>query len=219
LPLPNIVAIGGEALKNVCLEGGYPKKCLVEVEALRYLEFNEDNHSKSGVHSIRSELQRVLVIGDYLSSNTSMQMNLLNQISEKLERFDLTVKPHPACPVEYEDYPKLKFTLSDRPISELAKKFDIAYTTNLTSAVLDAYSAGLKIISVLDPASLNLSPMRGISGIRFVSSSLDLHYALVEAQSLDYKDFKRVKFFYADPTLTRWRALLSNNRNNSHSNL
>ena len=40
----------------------------------------------------------------------------------------------------------------------------------LTSAAVDAYCAGLRVISVLDPTALNLSPLRGFDEVRYVSS-------------------------------------------------
>ena len=55
--------------------------------------------------------------------------------------------------------------------------FDIAFTSSVTSAAVDVYSAGLKVISALDPESLNL-PLRGVEGVRFVSSSDMLREAL-----------------------------------------
>ena len=138
-------------------------------------------------------------------------MNFLREIAGELSNLELTVKPHPACPINPADYTEINFEISDQPLSDLLNLFDVAYTSCLTSAAVDAYCAGLQVISVLDPTALNLSPLRGITGVKFVSSARDLHNALLEISSQSHEDAKRINYFYVDPSLPRWRALISGN--------
>ena len=209
LPRPDFVAVGGDAINNTYLDGGYPSDCLIKVEALRYLQFEGSSNNVGGTKSVHSKRRKILVIGDYLYSNTFLQMDLLNKLGEELIEYDLTIKPHPACPISFSSFQNLKFKVSDKPIHELVHKFDIAYTSCFTTAALDAYGAGLKIISVLDPTTLNLSPLRGIKGVQFVSSEDDLRKALLTASINIKGNYKRVNYFHTEPSLPRWRKLLS----------
>ena len=136
-------------------------------------------------------------------------MRLLREIADDFSNIELTVKAHPGCPIDVADYPELKLKLSDQPLSDLIGHFDIAFTSSVTSAAVDVYSAGLKVISALDPESLNLSPLRGVEGVRFVSSSDMLREAL-RAACLKDDEAPGIQYFNVDSLLQRWRALFSN---------
>ena len=209
LPMPDSVVTNGNFVKKSYLEGGYPARDLIQVEALRYLYLGEVVQIQTGLRSTSSKQLRILVLGEYLSSNTMFQMRLLREIADELSKFKLTVKAHPFCPIDVADYPELKLELSDQPLSDLIGHFDIAFTGSVTSAAVDVYSAGLKVISALDPESLNLSPLRGVEGVRFVSSSDMLREALRAACLKDEKSPERIQYFNVDPSLPCWRALLS----------
>ena len=196
--------------KKAYLEGGYPARDLTQVEALRYLYLGEVDHIQTGLRSTSSKQLQILVLGDYLSSNVAFQMRLLREIADDFSNIELTVKAHPGCPIDVADYPELKLKLSDQPLSDLIGHFDIAFTSSVTSAAVDVYSAGLKVISALDPESLNLSPLRGVEGVRFVSSSDMLREALRAACLKDDEGSESIQYFNVDPLLQRWRALLSN---------
>ena len=67
----------------------------------------------------------------------------------------------------------------------------------------------MKVISALDPESLNLSPLRGVEGVRFVSSSDMLREALRAACLKDDEGSESIQYFNVDPLL-QLAALLSN---------
>jgi len=77
-----------------------------------------------------------------------------------------------------------------------------------TSAAVDAYFAGVPIVSVLDLNTLNLIPLRGCEGVLFASTPEKLAAALASpAAALRTRD-DRHKFFTLDPELPRWRKLI-----------
>lgn len=211
LPRPDFLAVSGHYNKEKYQEGGYPENELTEVEALRYLYLSELSQFKSKSQLLSTKPRRVLVLGDYLFANTFYQMGLLGGIGEELSNFELTVKPHPACPICAKDYPELKFNLSNQPLAELLKYFDTVYTSNVTSSAVDAYIAGLKVISILNPRTLNFNPLSGIAGIDFVSSVEELRDALLKEPSNIDEEVSRVKYFNIDASLPRWLDLLSYN--------
>ena len=213
LPMPNNVAVSGDAIKRAYVEGGYPQEDLVEVEALRYLHLDKSIKKKFRLKSSFTKRRQVLVVGDYLPSNTTLQMNFLREIVDEISNIELTVKAHPACPIDASDYPELKFKVLNKSLSDIENRFDIAFTSSLTSASLDAYCAGLIVVSVLDPTTLNLSPLRGIKEVRFISSAKGLRHALLEERLQNDKNENRVKFFNINSSLACWKALISSNLN------
>ena len=209
LPMPDLVAVSGDSVKDAYLEGGYPAECLVRVEALRYLYLEKIDEKEIVSKSFSGKPSKILILGDYLASNTLLQMKLLREIAADLSNIELMVKSHPICPIVVADYPELKLQLLDQPLSDLLRHFDIAYTSSVTSAAVDAYSAGLRVISVLGPTTLNLSPLRGVAGVEFVSSSEMLRDALLETPSRSVDAHERIHYFNVDSSLPRWQALLT----------
>lgn len=209
LPLPDQVALNGPAALDAYRAGGYPEDDMVEVEALRYLHLAEDKTVRDPVLRPTAEPLRVLVLGDFVPSNTQLQMRLLEKAAHSLPadtRF--IVKPHPNCPVRSAEYPSLRLQVKMDAISSLLGGCDVAYTSSTTSAAVDAYCAGVPVISVLDPKILNLSPLRGCDGVLFVSTPEELANALISAAFIAHPTTKQKDFFTLDYNLPRWRNLL-----------
>ena len=204
LPLPDLVALNGPAARDVFINGGYPPPRIVEVEALRYLHL-----ATPAVPVARASAPlRVLVLGDYVSASTRQQMRWLAGAASLLPvdtRY--TVKPHPACPINTEDYPTIELRLTDARLDQLLGDCDVAYTSNMTSAAVDAYSFGVPVVSVLDGEAFNISPLRGnTDAVKYVTNADELAQALASARhpgAANQRDY-----FHLDKKLPRWRQLL-----------
>jgi surface carbohydrate biosynthesis protein (TIGR04326 family) len=208
LPRPDHVAISGVLAQKAYEEGMYRLEELIEVEALRYL-YLDRNMSKKKYPRLSEERVQILVLGDYLFSDTVHQMNLLQEVTSEITNIELTVKPHPACPIHASHFPRLNFKVTTQRLSDLVELFDVAYVSGLTSAAVDAYNSGLKVITVLNPRALNLSPLRGLSGVRFISTSLELRKALLD-DHIDIDKFdERACGFNTDSSLPKWMSLIS----------
>ncbi len=209
-PAPDLVAINGKASTDAYIAGGYPADDLVQVEALRYLHLDRalKKHS-TGIPVSKKDL-RVLVVCDYLLSHTKLQMRLLELAVKHLSSaIIIVIKPHPATPMNINDYPSLKISVVVDPIPKLIAEFDVVYTSSVTSVAVDAYCAGIPVISVLDPNTLNLSPLRGFSDVFFVSSAEELSRVLLSIQTAPPVLKANKSFFITDNKLPRWIKLLS----------
>ena len=206
LPLPSRIAVNGPVAKDAYLQGGYPSEQLVDVEAIRYLHLeNKDEQCNSSCDKVGKH--SLLVLGEYLLENTVLQMSILEKAVVDLSAWKIVIKPHPICPIDLDDYPSLtsiNASVTDQPISELLPVFNVAYTSQVTSAAVDAYCSGLSIVSALDPAVLNMSPLLGVDGVQFITNSEELIVALrntgIQAEPKQY--------FYLDSDLPRWKRLL-----------
>ena len=75
--MPKKVAFNGPMQRDAYKNGGYPEDDLVEVEALRYLHLSDTIVEAASATTSKNGPMRVLVLGDYMISNTQRQMNLL----------------------------------------------------------------------------------------------------------------------------------------------
>ena len=78
-------------------------------------------------------------------------------------------------------------------LDDILNDYDIAYAGNSTSASVDAYLKGMRVIVILDEFQLNVSPLRSRENVNFVSTPNQLAKALsYPAESIrqdDVKDF------------------------------
>jgi surface carbohydrate biosynthesis protein (TIGR04326 family) len=111
--------------------------------------------------------------------------------------------------VESAAYPSLQLRIVGDPLPKIMQDADIAYAGNTTSAAVDAYLAGLPVVVMLDETELNYSPLRGKTGVRFVTTPRELAQALEEAPRTNRDSVSASNdFFFLDPELPRWRRLL-----------
>jgi surface carbohydrate biosynthesis protein (TIGR04326 family) len=206
LPRPDKVAVNGKLMHKNYLDGEYKQSELIDVEALRYLYLNTDDKKINDDLKIDDIL--LLVLGDYLSENTHLQMQLLEEAYPSFStNITILVKPHRNCPIIPSKYPRLKMEVTNDSISGLLPKCNIAYTSNVTSAAIEAYCANVPVISALDPQMLNMSPLLGIDGVDFISSPAELVSA-INKNKIGIKRIEPEEIFWLNPTLAKWKKLL-----------
>ena len=96
---------------------------------------------------------------------------------------------------------ELRIELTDNVI------VDINYPK--TSANIDIYLFGLPIIIYRDLSLLNFSPLRGISGARFVNTSDELANSLRDAMQKRGHNNNNDTVFWMDKGLLKWKRLVS----------
>lgn len=209
LPMPDQVALNGSAMMREYQKSGYPSSQILKVEALRYLHITT---SSSQIKSIKNKVHKqlkVLVLGDYLARNTHQMMLFLEKVVKlPPKNLILVVKPHPNCPIRPTDYPGLKMKIKTEPIHSLLVDCDVAYTSAVTSAALDAYCAGVPVVSVRDRKTLNLSPLRNSKGVHFISTPEELKEALNKVKRRNKRIKIKKSFFYVNKNIPRWKKIL-----------
>ena len=207
LPLPEKVGVNGPAAMAAHRRCGYPTEQVIEVEALRYLYLDDLQSRQNVANEAPTASLRVLVLGDYLAPVARRQMQWLCDAATLLPRDTrYTVKPHPACAIKAEDYPSLEMKVTASPLSELLIECDAAFTSNLTSAAVDAYCAEVQVVSVLDGNAFNMSPLRDLTGVVYVTGPEELAKALSNARTRGKVHAE--PYFCLGEDLPRWRVLL-----------
>ena len=97
--------------------------------------------------------------------------------------------------------------MTNTPLGELLANYDVVFTSNITSAAVDAHCSGVPVVQMLDGSTFNISPLRGLTGVVYVTNPTELAETLRTAPHR-----KRVvaePYFYLDKELPRWRKLLN----------
>lgn len=208
LPLPDKVALNSAVATAAYLKGGYPANKIVEVEALRYMymtDFAEVLIKKD--NEDHDDFLKILILGDYLPGVTKRQMQWLVEAASLLPPETCYIlKPHPACAVLPKDYPSLQFHVANESLQKLLAACDVAFVSNITSAAVDAYCAGVPVVSALDGKSLNMSPLRGMGGVVYVTGPKELADVLGNIRKYEGRVAK--PYFCLDKELPRWKKLL-----------
>lgn len=209
MPQADLMALNGKAAVDAYLRLDYPKERIVECEALRYGYLN-DLLTRHPPSKVKGGEIRVLILGDYKPSSAIKMLQLLEaSVSYMPIPATYAMKPHPNYLVTSADYPSLYLKVVMGSLGEIMHEYDVAYSSNMTSAAVDAYLAGLPVVVMLEDAELNFSPLRGQSGVHFVSTPEQLASALQTAGHCQVKYRDHNEFFFLDPKLSRWQRLLS----------
>jgi surface carbohydrate biosynthesis protein (TIGR04326 family) len=209
LPLPDKVGVNGEAAKAMYVSDGYPKDDIVEVEALRYLYLNSLEQNDLVAEKKIDKRKRLLILSDYLFENVLVQIKLLQEAQSFMNSdIKYVLKPHPGRPVVAEDFPEIDISVTNDPIDLLLNDHKVVFTSNGTSAAVDAYCLNKHIITVLDPDNLNFSPLKDNGEVSFVSTPKELAFVLDYIFDEKKKNEHHEEFFYLDRGLPLWRELL-----------
>jgi surface carbohydrate biosynthesis protein (TIGR04326 family) len=119
---------------------------------------------------------------------------------------EIIFKPHPMN-TELPDLSGLPHVqVSTSNLGELLPRTSTAICCNSSTAALECYLSGVKTISYVDPEALNSSPLRGVSGAVFVTSSEQLDAALNDTHA-DHQHGQPLLII--DPATPRWKELLA----------
>ena len=205
-PKPDFIALNSRAAVEIYNMQSYPSRDLLSVEALRYLYLNDIQvEEKQALKEIA--ILRVLILGDYLLTNTIKQLEWVVSAQSVITNKPIyTFKPHPVCPIESELYPTLRLKIVTGSFADLFNDCDVVFTSNFTSSAVDAYSAGVPVITMIDGDTFNMSPLTGLKGVFFVRNPQELAAALEGSQN--FVRYSPTPFFYLNKGLQSWRKVL-----------
>ena len=207
LPKPDYIVLNGNAAYQDYIKAGYPEVQLRKAEALRYVHLQEVGSSITIQPD--PEIFTILVCGDFLKSTNDLMISCL---VDALTKFDqpvmVIIKPHPANPVRHEDYPKIKFEISSEALSELFSRSTVVFTSNITSAAVDAFYSRKPLVQFLDGAFFNVSPLREVHGINYITESEGLLNCLLTLPKVSADE---ISYFFLNRELDYWKILLTEN--------
>ena len=207
IPMPDKLAVNGPIAKEMLMNYGYCESKLVETEALRYLQ----NHNKIEFNRKQIDTQiRILICGDIDFESTNAMLRCVEKAFSELkilnfDQIEITYKSHPINKSDISKFkiPNLKVT--NKSIKQIINSYDLMIAPDSTSAALEAYQMGLKVILFLYLERVNFSPLKGVKDVSFISTSDELKKLIISKQILNKKKFLKT-FFWSDQNLKRWKT-------------
>lgn len=200
-PIPSVVAVNSCISRTFMENAQAPSHRVFEVESLMFDYLNATN----SVQVTQKDV--LLVVGDFFPHLNERLIELIRKThyihSANLE---IVFKPHPMNTKlpDLSGLPHVRIATSD--LRDLLPRTHTAVSCNSSTAALESFIYGVKTISYVDPEALNSSPLRGVSGAIFVSSSEQLDIALTENRSDNQQSHS---LLILDPSTPRWKALLA----------
>jgi surface carbohydrate biosynthesis protein (TIGR04326 family) len=105
---------------------------------------------------------------------------------------------------DFSGLPSVRISTTD--LGELLPRTHTAISCNSSTAALECFLYGVKTISYVDPEALHSSPLRGVLGAVFVTSSEQLDVALTETHSRNQENHS---LLILDPATPRWKKLIA----------
>lgn len=196
-PAATVYAVNGELPLRHLRDVGMPCSDVVEVEALRYSPLSV---------TPRGTGSRVLVVGDINANESRRLLDLTRAaITSVNSQLSPWFKPHPGSPHHADMALSAGFTVSSDPLATLAPDLALAVVGAAGAASIDLTMLGVPVATVLDPESMNLSPLVGIAGAYFVRSMPELR-AFIDLPRLH--DLRIESIMHRDNPPRRWLNLL-----------
>lgn len=203
IPLPDYMIVNSEHSYIETFKWGYPKDKLLKLEALRYSYLGK----KSNINKLNSA-SMVLILGDFDENKTYKILELMKNYFEKFKcSIDILFRPHPNFIIKNTNYKKLKLEISKDRIESDFSRANFVIASDSTSAALDAYCYGLKLVVVKDAKGLCQSPLYKLNDVQFISTIDELHEALLSASSQN-SDIQSKQHFYYEENLKNWNELI-----------
>lgn len=205
LPKPDFLAVNGNAAVEVLRHAGYPMNKMVAVEALRYLYLGKARMMRDrGIGK-----KRMVVFGDILVGTTERLLRSVEEVAVELEeRYEVSVKSHPANLVDLKNFPNLRAKLFEGNIQEVLSEAEVALASVYTSSGLDAACAGVRTAIFLDPEECNFSPLRSVAGTEFFSSGRELLQVIARLETSSDIAQSVEDYFWVDSELPRWKKVV-----------
>lgn len=218
-PFPDHLAVNGPMARKAFADaGGALPGRFVDVEALRFLYLSEPSRTQKGTGCIGrhgpivrddERIQRVLLLGDFTAKQTLKMFSCMDEALRLCgTKVSIVFKPHPVSRIRQHDYPSLPFELARGALAEVLQGCDLVFSSNTTSAALEALFAGLPVLVFLDDEDFNHSPLRGLEGVKFVGTPTDLAAALGAANHPANAPAPE-EFFWLDQGMSKWEKVLA----------
>ena len=204
-PQPDLVVSNSTIAKSDLLSNGVLLENILELEALAFQHIEplmSRNHSKIVVPN---NPPKISVLGDFNAEITDQLLSIFEHGVDS-SKYQCVFKPHPMCPVNQNRLSEIGLELFTGEIASLLAETDIMITTSPTSAAVEGFCLGIRIILFHDGNGLNMSPLKDAREVLFISSSNELRDAV--ATSIQHPANSHRPYFTLDDSLGRWSAFL-----------
>ena len=201
-PQPQEIFVNGPLSRALLEDSGIHPGQISDVEPLMY-QYLQNDHGSKVVQG-----DGILVLGDFFTHLTKRIISMVVESQQHSgDRRNILFKPHPLNIDAWDQVLGDDFTLTNAPLSELFELCSIVIAPSASTGALEAYCANKLVVSILDPSTLNFTPLRGIEDAMFAKDHNELAKILMATPKVMSRD--RQQLFFADANLSRWGRALS----------
>ena len=201
-PQPQEIFVNGPLSRKLLEESGVDSHQIRDVEPLMY-QYLQNDKTYATVES-----DGILVLGDFFTHLTEKIIKLVidSQVLSG-DRRKILFKPHPLNLDKWSELVGDNFTLTNAPLSELFDLCSIVIAPSASTAALEAFCANKLVVSILEPSTLNFTPLRGVENVMFAKNRNELAKILRSTPKVSLSD--RQQLFYTNSNLSRWNQALN----------
>ena len=200
-PTPDRIAVNSLISRTLLEKSGVSPEKIVDVEALMYQYLDR---------SVESDEQRaddLLILGDFFTLPTHRLLNIVQESLLKEQHIGkVWFKPHPFDSGPWPINESLGIVITNDLLPDIFKKCSTVIAASSSTSSLEAYCANKNVISILDPAIMNYSPLRNLSDAVFVSNSSELSLELSKSHQRNTNRIDSLLHLNSD--LKLWTVLL-----------
>ena len=201
-PQPQEIFVNGPLSRTLLEDSGIHPDQICDVEPLMYQYLQSDESLKV------QKGNNILVLGDFFTNLTKRIISLVVESQQfSGDHRNILFKPHPLNRDHWGDELGDNFTLTDAPLSELFQHCSIVIAPSASTGALEAYCANKLVVSILEPSTLNFTPLRGVEDAMFAKNNIDLAKIFTATPRVMSSDPQQL--FFTDANLPRWRQALN----------
>ena len=208
IPLPDKLCVNNREAMGLLQEARFPHEKIAKVEAMRYFNLKGRYHTYKKTAPAKGRI--LLAIMGITDRENQFQFQLLREAAATggLQSYSqVFIKPHPGLSpdgLKLVHESNFEFSIKDQPLSDLWPLVDVVYGAHSTGASWEASWYGIPAIAVSAVNSLNLNPLTGLPGVRFVANGPELSEQLKNPQLAEIPE----DYFFLNDDLKLWEALL-----------
>ena len=206
LPQPDIIAVGGQHALNLFKKMGHHDKFLFPVENLRYNNLpiaTTQGLNKSGLENFS---KKIIILFDIEIIINLRLINCINNLSEKFNNIEWSVKFHPANKFNVKKYLKCKFQIIEGDLKDYLFNIDLALAVSNSGSSVDMHLMGKPLIIFRDISTVNFSPFLKYSDeIKYVTNINEIEKAI---EFKDNQTSMKEDFLWLNKNLTKWKKFL-----------
>lgn len=200
---PDVFAVNGPLARRTLESGGNERSAMFDVEALRYN------------HLLRVEVSReprpdrprrqLLVLADF---DPRVTQSLVEKVVAAASgQWDIVLRRHPTGPVAPIPH---SIQISRGTLRDALSEATVVVSSPTTSALIDCLGARAPVVVLRDPCTLDLNPLRLVSGLMTATTPEELRPLIAAAAAVTLDRQPRLdSLLTLDLALPRWRQLLS----------
>lgn len=212
---PDFIAINGPLAKSMLRTSGVPEDKLITVEALRYQYLLKQTEVSKNISNIDKSQLTILILGDYSRCITDKLIEVALKLNNYINGdIILSIKWHPNYAPKLESFAHSSIkniSIVNGSLDSALVAHNIAFCGSTTSASLDAYLMGMNVICYLDESEFNLSPLKDIDDVSFISDTESLAQAINECSNCNQKLSRpHHKYFEISSSCKFWMDIILN---------